>query len=114
MTARPRIQRPSRADLERLYVHARLSLRDTAAALGVTKDTARRALDEHGLERRPRGAKRSRLSDIPVALLEANVRAEGLRGHARTLGVDPATLLEHIRRERGAKRPRPRGGKGQK
>jgi len=111
MTARPRKPRPTKADLERLYCEAGYSLRDTAEALGITKDTARRALAEYGLERRPRAAKRSRLSDIPVELLEVNVRAEGLRGHARRLGVDPATLWEHIRRMRGIRRPRSRGKK---
>lgn len=111
MTARPRAARPSKADFVRLYVRAGLSLRATAEALGITKDTAARALSEYGLERRPRGTKRGRLSDIPVELLEANVQAEGLRGHARTMGVDPATLLEHIRRVRGIRRTRPGGGK---
>jgi len=35
---------PSKADLARLYIKARLSPRDTAAALGVSKDGIRRAL----------------------------------------------------------------------
>lgn len=96
---RPRVARPSKRDLVRLYVRGRLPLRDAAAALGTTKDTAARALDEYGIPRRPRTAKRSELADIPLALLRINIRAEGLRGHARTLGVAPSTLLEHVRRK---------------
>lgn len=95
------VPRPSRAALVRLYVRGRLSLRDTAEALGVTKDTAARALAEYGIPRRPRTTKRSRLADIPVALLRANVKAEGLRAHARALGVAPSTLLARVRRGRG-------------
>lgn len=100
---RPRQARPTKADLKRLYVRGRLSLRDTAMALGVTRDTAARAMAEYGIERRPRTAKRSKLADIPLALLRANVRIQGLRGHARVLGVSPAALHAHLWRARGVK-----------
>lgn len=111
---RPRLARPSRAMLEALYVKGRLSLRATAEALGASKDTIKRALAEYGIKRRPVTFKRGRLADIPLELLEANVKAEGLRGHARRLGVDPSTLLEHIRRARGEKPRRRRPTRGKK
>lgn len=102
MTARPRIERPPEAAIKRLYIEAGLSLRDTAAALGLSRDTLARTMAEYGIKRRRRGHKRSRLADYPIELLEANIKAEGLRGHARTLGVNPATLLEYIRKHRRA------------
>lgn len=95
---RPRGPWPTRAELKRLYVRGRLSLRETAAALGVTKDTAARALAESGIERRPHTFKRGRLADIPLALLKANIKREGLAAHARTLGVPTSTLADHMRR----------------
>jgi hypothetical protein len=98
---RPRLERPTRAALEALYVRGRLSLRDTAAALGIGKDTAAAALAEYGIARRPKTTKRGVLADIPLELLEANVQAGGLKAHARTLGVAPSTLRAHIRRAKG-------------
>ena len=95
--------RPAKADLMRLYVRGRLSLRDTAEALGISKNMAAAALAEYGISRRPRTTKRGQLSDIPLALLLANIKAEGLRAHARTLGVSPATLAYHVRRFKGSK-----------
>jgi hypothetical protein len=95
--------RPKKAELMRLYVRARLSLRDTAAALGVSKDITRAALADYGIKRRARTTRRSILADIPLALLRKNIRSEGLRGHARTLGVSPATLLDHVRRVQGTR-----------
>ena len=102
MRGRPAIgPRPAKAELVRLYVKGRLSLRDTAAALGISKNMAASALAEYGIPRRLRTAKRARLTDIPLSLLEANIRIEGLRGHARTLGISAPSLLEHIRRLKG-------------
>jgi len=96
--------RPAKAELVRLYVRARLSLRDTAAVLGISKDIVRAALGEYDIPRRPKTTRRSQLTDIPLSLLEANIRIEGLRGHARTLRVSAPTLLEHVRRLRGNSR----------
>jgi len=95
---------PTKAALARLYVRARLSLRDTARALGISKDRTLQALIEYGIARRPRTTKRGRLTDIPLALLKANIKAEGLRAHARRLGVSAPTLLEHVRRAKGGKK----------
>jgi len=101
---RPRLARPTRAELKRLYVRGRLSLRETAAALGVSRDTTARILAEYGIPRRPKTARRSQLADIPLAVLKAKVKAEGLRGHARTLGVSAPTLFAYMRRARGGKK----------
>jgi hypothetical protein len=93
--------RPAKGELVRLYVRGRLSLRDTAAALGCSKDIARAALADYGIKARDRTTKRAILTDIPLSLLKANVKAEGLRAHARTLGVSASALLKHIRRMNG-------------
>ena len=95
---RPRSARPSKRDLVRLYVCGRLSIRDVALALGLRRDVTARALAEYGIPRRPRTTRRGVLADIPAALLRANIEAEGLRGHARTLGVAASTLAEYVRR----------------
>ena len=95
--------RPAKAELVRLYVRARLSLRDTAAALGCSKDVTRAALAGYGIARRPRTTRRAILADIPLPLLRKNIRIEGLRAHARALGVSPATLLDHVRRVQGTR-----------
>ena len=99
---RPRLERPSKAEIEALYVRARLSLRVTAEILGIGKDRAARTLAEYGIPRRPRTTRRGGLADIPLELLEANVKAEGLRAHARRLGVAPSTLRAHIKAARRA------------
>jgi hypothetical protein len=70
-------------------------------ALGLGKDTVAAALAEYGIARRPRTTKRGRLADIPLELLEANVRAEGMKAHARRLGVAPSTLRAHIKGKGG-------------
>jgi hypothetical protein len=95
--------RPAKDELVRLYVSGRLSLRETAAALKVSKDIARAALADYGIKRRARTTKRAILTDIPLSLLEANIKAEGLRAHARTLGVGAATLAAHVKRMRADK-----------
>ena len=101
--ARPFKPRPTRAELQRLYIEGRYSIRETAELLGVSKDIINQALREYGIPRRPRNARRSQLADIPLHLLQSNIEAEGMRAHARRLGIDPATLREHVqkRRERG-------------
>ena len=107
MTARPFKARPTRAALEKLYIEAGLSMSETADILNTSKDIVSAALREYGIPRRRVGVKRSTLADIPLHLLEKNIDIEGLRGHARRLGIDPATLAEHVQKRRqrgGAKR----------
>jgi predicted transcriptional regulator len=98
--ARPFKARPTRADLERLYIEARYSIRETADLLGVSKDIVSAALREYGIPRRRRGVKRSRLADIPIELLEKGIQIDGLRGHARRLDVDMKTLYHHVKKRR--------------
>jgi hypothetical protein len=118
---RPRLIRLPKDDLARLYA-AGLSIRAIAEALTddlrrigraegltpgqvkalrVSKDAVARGLVEYGIGRRPRTFKRSVLADIPLELLEANVRAEGMKAHARRLGVAPATLRAYIKGKGG-------------
>lgn len=91
--------KPAKADLQRLYAREGKTVRDIAAALGCSKDMVHRALKEYGIEARS-VARRSRLQEIPLAKIEAEVRALGLRGAARALGVDHSTLAQHLRARR--------------
>jgi len=90
---------PARTVLQRLYSQEGKTIREIAAALGCSKDMVHRALREYGIEARP-VARRSRLQKIPLAKIEAEVRALGLRGAARALGVDHSTLAQHLRARR--------------
>ncbi|MBN2241860.1 MAG: helix-turn-helix domain-containing protein [Acidobacteria bacterium] len=91
--------KPARADLQKLYVREGKSIREVAALLGCTRDMVHRALREYGIEARP-VARRSRLQEIPLEKLEAEIAAQGLRGAARAFGVDHSTLAQHVRGRR--------------
>ena len=85
--------------MQRLYVREGRTIREIAAALGCSRDMVHRALREHGIEARP-VARRSKLQDIPLQKIEAEIAAQGLRGAARALGVDHSTLAQHLRARR--------------
>jgi predicted transcriptional regulator len=87
---------PSKADLVRLYVNESRSVRDVAALLGITKDAVYRCLKDYGIEARS-NIRRSRLRTIPLKDLNAGIKAKGIRGFARELGVDHSTLLHHLK-----------------
>lgn len=101
-TPRPAMRsgaKPARADLQQLYVREGKSIRDVAAVLGFTRDMVYRTLREYGIEARP-VARRSRLQDIPLQELEAAIAGQGLRGAARSFGVDHSTLAQHVKARR--------------
>lgn len=103
MTPRPkRINIPTDM-LKKLYCRDKLSVRDCAEAFSVSKDSIVRELKRLRIDRRPAGiTKRGKLADIPLELLEANVKALGGRGASRTLDIPFSTLREHIARRRRA------------
>lgn len=99
--ARGSVAKPARADLQRLYVREGKTIREIAAVLGCSRDMVHRALAECGIQARP-VARRSRLQDVPLDKLEAEIDAQGLRGAARAFGVDHSTLAQHVKARRSA------------
>lgn len=93
---------PERADLEALYLREGLSIRETAAILGCSKEAVSRALRAAGITSRPKTRKIS-LSTSALAEISARVRRDGLRPTARALGLAPATVLRYFRLQSGTK-----------
>lgn len=92
---RPRGPWPAREALARPYQAEGKSIRETAWILGVSKDTAARALEAYGMKRRA-NVKRSRLQAVPLAELRAKIQAEGFQAAARALGVNHSTLRRYM------------------
>ncbi len=88
---------PAKADLIRLYVREGQSVRDTADALGCTKDAVFRALRAYGIPARTR-VRRSRLQQIPPAVLKAAVQKKGIRGAALDLGIGEEAVRRYMKR----------------
>lgn len=88
---RPPRPRPANASLIRLYVDEGLSLRATAAALGITKDMTRRALKAAGILRRS-SVKRSKLRAYSLETIEKAIQVDGMKSAAAALGVNLRTL----------------------
>jgi len=91
---------PSKEDLIKLYVLEERSVRAVAAVLGCSKDAVYRGLKQYGIPTRP-NASRSRLRTIPLADLKAAIRAKGISGTARDLGIDRSTLRHHLKTREG-------------
>lgn len=87
---------PDRKALKRLYVVQGLSVREIASRLGLHPGTVHYWLKKRGIETRTR-AKRSCLGRLKLSTLEAGVKAQGIRGYARVLGIDESTLRHHLR-----------------
>ena len=87
---------PSKADLVRLYVKEGRAVRDVAAELGCSKDAVHRGLRTYGIKARS-NASRSRLRTIPLRDLKAAIRAKGISGTARDMGVDEGTIRHHLK-----------------
>lgn len=93
---RPFLERPKKRDLKRLYVKEGKSAREISRILGCSKDLIYRALREYGIEVRT-SARQSILLKYHLADLKAAVKEKGIRGYARELGVNPSTLLHHLK-----------------
>lgn len=87
---------PSKEDLVRLYVKEGKSIREVADVLGCSKDIVHARLKDFGIAVRSR-ARRSGLRKIPLRELKAAVRAKGISGVARDLGVDEGTVRHHLK-----------------
>jgi len=93
---RPFKERPARQDLKKLYVKEGRSGREIAGILGCSKDLIYRALREYEIEVRA-SARRSILLQYRLPDLKAAVKEKGVRGYARELGINPSTLLHHLK-----------------
>ena len=88
--------RPSKADLVKIYVREERSVRDVAVFLDCSKSAVHRGLKQYGIDARP-SASRSRLRTIRLRDLKAAIRAKGINGAARDMGVDRSTLRHHLK-----------------
>lgn len=88
-------QKPSKAELKKLYIKESRSVREVAEILDCTKDMAYRSLKEYGIELRP-GFHRSKLRKYKLSHLEKGVREKGVRGYAKELGVHENTLRYYL------------------
>lgn len=97
---RPQGPMPARADLARIYQAEGKSIRETARILGISKDTAARALKAYGMKRRA-NLKRSRLRAVPLAELRAKIEALGFPAAAAAFGVNTTTLRRYMAGTKG-------------
>jgi hypothetical protein len=88
--------KPGKSVLRRLYVKDSKSIRKVAETLGCTKDMIYRSLQEYGIEIRT-NKRRSSLKKYKLSELDKGVKAKGIRGYARELGVDESTLRHHLK-----------------
>lgn len=100
---RPAGPRPSKAELQRLYVKKGLSTRAVADSLDLSKDTVRRTLAEYKIKARPSASPPSRLAAYGLTVLRRHIKADGLRSTARALGLSAPGLLDYLKRH-GRKR----------
>ncbi|MBN1270894.1 MAG: hypothetical protein JXB26_01370 [Candidatus Aminicenantes bacterium] len=88
-------KKPSKAELQKLYVENSKSLREVADQLGCTKDMINRALNEYGIKKRP-NIKRSKLRSYDKSYLKQEVEEKGITKVAKDFSVDIRTLKKYI------------------
>jgi transposase len=93
---RPFEERPDQKTLKKLYVKEEKSIREIAGLFGYSKDIVYRALQEYGIERRPRD-KRSRLRTYALSFLKREVKTKGFRQVARELKINEWTLRAYMK-----------------
>lgn len=97
---RPAIGRkPSKTELQKLYIEESKSIREVADQLGCSKDMVYRALKEYGIKVRPNSS-RSKLRAFNLGELEAWVKAKGFRGVAKDFEIHENTLRHYVKRAR--------------
>lgn len=89
-------EKPSKADLQKLYVKESKSIREVAEVLCCSKDMVYRALQEDGIERRAK-TRRSQLRAHKLVYLKDEIEKKGYRQVAIELGVGVTTLRDYIR-----------------
>jgi len=94
---------PAKEQLVKLYTKERRSVRDIAAILGCSKDMVFRSLKKYGIAARAGAKRRSFLLKYRLTDLKTAVRERGLRGYARELGINPSTLIHHLKVREGKK-----------
>lgn len=87
---------PSKKVLLRLYTEEGKSIREIGETLNCSKDIVARSLKAYGIVTRT-NASRSRLRTIELSALEEGVRAKGIRGYARELGITEGALRHHLK-----------------
>lgn len=93
---RPRIDRPARDVLQKLYVDEGKSLRAIAKELGLSRDFIHAALKEYGIETRST-FKPSKLAQFPLGRIKERVRVLGYEKAAREFGVGMTTLYHYVK-----------------
>ena len=71
------------------------SIREVAESLGCTKDVVYRSIQKYGIEIRTNKRGLS-LRNYKLSELDEGVKAKGIRGYARKLGVDESTLRHNV------------------
>jgi len=89
-------KKPSKIELEKLYIKESNSIREVAEILGCSKDMIHRALKEYGIELRT-CRNRSRLRKLTLAELEEGVKEKGIREYARELKIANEGLYSHLK-----------------
>ena len=92
---RPAGVHPDAGEVGRLYMEKGLSIRDTAARLGVTKDMVYRVIHEVHIPSRPRV--RFKLANADPAHVFALLAEYGVIKTAARLGVSRSTIQRWIR-----------------
>ena len=87
---------PSKDLLTKLYQKEGQSIREIAGSLSCSKDVVHYWLKKYGIDIRP-NVRRSVLHRYHLADLKLGVKEKGLRGYAKELGINPSTLIHHLR-----------------
>ena len=90
-------EKPSKSELQKLYVKESKSIREVAEVLCCSKDMVYRALKEYGVERRLR-INRSKLRVYYLAYLKGEIKKKGYKEVAKELGITTDTLRKHIKK----------------
>jgi len=88
-------KKPSKAQLQKLYIKESRSIREIANILGCSKDIVYRSLKEHGINTR-RGYKRSKLRKYRTDFIIQEIKKNGFKNTAIKLNIDVSSLRRYI------------------
>jgi transposase len=83
-----------------LYTAKGLSVKQLSKKLDISRNTVRLALEDSGIEMRPRGGPNNKKLDITDALVE-EIRQKGISAVAKELGLSYTTVYKRLYRVRG-------------